>query len=315
MERIAVKTFSPIQFFAPLDFKSNLLFFDKIYIHHTTVSTLMRHRKLSQHQHSQEEYDLLVHNYRELEFLLQQDLVAEYKSQYDEFAYETPEECELEQWIDQEIKKLLKDQERIHGRWDYTQLPSPQQWKESLEMENRYFDLETRRNVLGLKRLGHREVYPLLATASSYRAKNKKQEVVAFLLQKFPVPNENTSWEQFLDFKKDPDVKSNYLALIQWINTAAAANRPVHEIEDEYNYLYDQYSRSVRLHRLKINVTIWEILVHAGMDLLTTLGATGIVKNLFAYRKEKIALLESELQLPGREIAYIHKANQAFGAR
>jgi hypothetical protein len=64
---------------------------------------------------------------------------------------------------------------------------------------------------------------------------------------------------------------------------------------------------------MKTSLTTWEMIVVGGLEVLAaTQGMPTFFKNLFSIGKTRISLLEDELKLPGKEIAYICKANQTF---
>lgn len=153
------------------------------------------------------------------------------------------------------------------------------------------------------------EAFPIYSYEPKYRDLGKKEEVLKFTLSKIPEPSENTSWEQIMDFRKNPENMTKYFRLIKWMNEVARKNIPLNEVEEEYKSLYLDYADQYRIHKMKANQGFLEILVTAGIDVLSDqLGIGTIRTSLFSIWKHHLNLIESESKFPGREIAYIYKA-------
>ena len=157
------------------------------------------------------------------------------------------------------------------------------------------------------------DAYPVFDQEPNYSEAGKKEQVFKFALSKIPQPDDGVSWEQIIDFKKDPNTMLKYYALIKWVNEVARENFTLSEIEEEYRYLYHDYAEQYRIHKMKYNQGLIEILISAAIDTLSASLGVGLVRtSLFSIWKNNISLLESEAKLSGREIAYIYKAQQIF---
>lgn len=176
-------------------------------------------------------------------------------------------------------------------------------------------DVSIRLDVLSLRKQTNSELYPFLRTHQSFQVQEKKSTVVQFLLNKIPQPTTDTSWEHILEFRADEDVKNKYLALINWINKVASSPASISDIQDEYEYLYNEYIKHFKLHKMKYNSSILEVLVTAGTGLLISLQSGEFIssfKNLLQLNLSHIKLLEEETKLPGKEVAYIYHLKQNF---
>jgi hypothetical protein len=157
------------------------------------------------------------------------------------------------------------------------------------------------------------DLYPLLNIFPKELDTHKKSEVLKFILSNFPQPNKDMSWDQLKDFKSDPDTMRKYYALTKWVNDVSKKDLQLHEIEDEYNYLYHEYSNQFRIHKLKYQHGFLEIITTAAIDIISgQLGVTGISTSIFNIWKQNINLLEAETKFTGREVAYIYKAKETF---
>ena len=175
-------------------------------------------------------------------------------------------------------------------------------------------DINVRMGILYLQAQNVHDVFPVLKNATSYRQTPVKQQAINVILNQLPTPSADVDLKQLLEFRSDADVHSKYLALINWINELGRTQKTASEIEDEFEYLYNQYLRHYELHKMKSNWTTLEVLVSTGLDALASLSSpVQVLKSMFAIRKSKISLMEEEMKLPGKEIAYIYKANETFG--
>lgn len=187
-------------------------------------------------------------------------------------------------------------------------------------------DIIVRMDALGLRKIYPDEFYPAVRTAESYVAtkedkkeniQEKRSDIIQFLLNDIPEPATNTPWEQIIDFRSDEDVKNRYLALINWVNKTSASSNSLSDIKDEYEYLYNDYIKHFKLHKLKYNNTILELIVTAGAGMLIALQSgqfASSFKNLLTMNLSHIKLLEEESKIPGKEIAYIYHAKQKFNS-
>lgn len=140
-------------------------------------------------------------------------------------------------------------------------------------------------------------------------------EVLRIVLNSMPIPTEETSWQQILDFKSDPSSKSKFIALRHWMHEVARAQLKPHEIEVKLQYLLDDYQQHFRLHKMKTTTgkleTVLTLIPGVAGDLLS-LRWGDAAQSLFKLRKGNLQLMESELALPSREIAYIARVREEF---
>lgn len=140
-------------------------------------------------------------------------------------------------------------------------------------------------------------------------------KVIGIVLKNLPVPSQQTPWEQILEYRGDPDSKSKFLALRDWTTKVAKSNLSNREIEDNLEYLLDQYSRHLDLHKMKTTRSTLETVVVTTAELLEnliTIKWSKAASLLFSIRKRKIELMEAESSSPGREVAFIRKAQMTF---
>lgn len=144
---------------------------------------------------------------------------------------------------------------------------------------------------------------------------SRRQEVVEVVVRKLPVPSAMTSWEKIIDYRQDPQSQRNLVSFRRWISKIVSSDLPTFEIEEEYEWLVNEYQAHMRLHKLKADMETLQTVVKIPLELLedlVKLRFSKIVEPFFALRKREILLMEAELNAPGREIASILEARDAF---
>jgi hypothetical protein len=136
------------------------------------------------------------------------------------------------------------------------------------------------------------------------------------VLHEFPRPDECVSWEQLLEFRNDPALRHDRLALRRWVATTATQTRSAVEIANELDFLQSEFAAHMRLHKIKVRRGVIETIVVGTASVLEDLAKFRwgkLAERLFTLRNQDIQLLEAEASAPGREIVYLIKARDKFG--
>ena len=177
-------------------------------------------------------------------------------------------------------------------------------------------DFSVRLDAISLRKLNSDEFYPGVRTSSSYLVPIEiKSNIIQFILNDIPEPDTNTPWEQIVDFRSDEDVKNKYLAVINWINKVSNSSGSLSNLKDEYEYLYHDYIKHFKLHKLKYISTTLELIVTAGAEMLLALQSGEFIsssQSLLQINLSYIKLMEEETKIPGKEVAYIYHAKNEF---
>ena len=155
------------------------------------------------------------------------------------------------------------------------------------------------------------EIIPIVDTF--YESKEtSKEKVYRFLLHSIPEPADSVPWEQIMDFKSDHDANRKYYRLINWINEVAKSGVPEQEAEDKYKELLYEYTAVFNAHKMVTNLGRIEWITKIATEI-ASLKFSKAHETLFSIFKEEANLLKAEGAFPGKEVAYIHKLNEAFG--
>lgn len=147
------------------------------------------------------------------------------------------------------------------------------------------------------------------------RFSSKKELVARIVLKNLPVPDGNTPLEQIVEYREDQSVKSSYLHLRRWMNKIANENLMANEIEEEIEWLCNEFLTYMQLHKIKASTQALEALIKSPLELLENLATfkfSKMVDPLFAATKQKIYLLEAEINTPGKEVSYLIKSKNSF---
>jgi hypothetical protein len=189
------------------------------------------------------------------------------------------------------------------------------------------FDYYTRGLSIQLRILEGLDTYPVLLGSippANQPNTSSVNDVIEITLKALPVPDEDTPWESIINFRNDSMAQKKFLALRNWINEVARMKLEPKEVAIKLEALISDYRHYMEIHRIKTRLDTLRTIVVADIGFITSgwlagLGAVPgiigmVVTPLYSIRQGRIALLEKELEAPGREIAYIVKAREEFSA-
>lgn len=157
--------------------------------------------------------------------------------------------------------------------------------------------------------VGHEnQVSPVDAAAT-------RADVLRLTLKSMPTPSDTTPWEAISEFRRDPDSIRKFLRLRKWINGVGRSNRPIHELETEFLELMFEYEEFLRMHSLRFTKGTMDVLVTTTAEVaedVAKLKLGKLAKAPFDIARNKVAVYDAEQKAPGREVAYIIKAQQHF---
>ena len=177
----------------------------------------------------------------------------------------------------------------------------------------------TRLIALQHRKIEGSDTIPLIATSpaeQNVELGSARGEVLQVVLRALPEPDQSTSWDDILEFRANEDAQRDLRRLRLWVNALAGSNRSPRDVTDELNDLYDRFTEHMRLHKMKINHGVFETFVTVTADVtenLMKLRLGNAARVLFSISQRRIAMMEAELQAPGREVAYIARAVTKFG--
>lgn len=159
------------------------------------------------------------------------------------------------------------------------------------------------------------QAVPMLNSTSSLRIgfsetvqQSKDVEIANLIINTFPEPTDEVTWEQVIDFRKDEKARFQLLELRKWMRKMTKDEIPLYEAREELEYLLYEYKQNYKLHKMKYRNGILSNIIKlplALMENLIKLKLEKSVDDLFSLTSQKANLLETELKIPGKEVAYI----------
>lgn len=285
------------------------LFYDNIYIGDGRFSIISDVSRLEMNEENQS----LFYENAVWRFLKDNDVVKTYPYFHDKFEGQDKEVQE----ITKQLEKLFQ-KEKTNG--NYPKNPNEEQL---VEMKKEYFQhffltqvLSIRLDTIHLRKLDDfSEYYPLLRSYDTLKSDDKKSKVIQFLLNNIPEPDYDTWWNHIIKFRTDEEIRNKYLALKNWINKISNSNLKLSEIREEYDFLYSEYLKHFKLHKMKFNYSTLEVIVNSTANFLENIASGNYVssiKDLFQFNIKNANLLQEEAKLPGKEVAYIYHSNEKF---
>ncbi|WP_417198084.1 hypothetical protein [Bizionia sp.] len=168
-----------------------------------------------------------------------------------------------------------------------------------------------------LNRFAVDDAFPLLETYNTIAIRNSvKTNVLEVVLNKLPIPNEDVSNEQIIEFRSDPDSRAKFNALRVWMQDISRKDYSHKEINERIEHLVYEYETHLRLHKLKFGHGSMRVFVTSALEVLenlATLKLSKVVDSIYSLQTKEINLLEAQLTAPGKEVAYIIDANNKLG--
>lgn len=306
MGKNAVIPFNWQDFLSKLRLKRPALLFDKIYVSDLDIKIKMG-RGLSMPNNLMAE-ELIKENLATIDYLIENGIINTYTQKFvsEIEAHEAQPLINKAKGLDKSMNEIITNEPVFLDVNDFSRL---------VHIQKELFGLRIRIDAIELTNKINEDVFPILKTVGMVSEENRKTQIANFVLENIPEPDESTSWEQIIEFRKDPEVRNKYLALINWINKVAASQSSLIDIKDEYEFLYNDYIKHFNLHKMKYNNGMLEVVVTVGAGLLTAFHSGHFAtpfKNLLKMQLSYVNLLQEEAKLPGKEVAYIYKVNQSF---
>lgn len=156
---------------------------------------------------------------------------------------------------------------------------------------------------------------PTLQLRSSLKQTQDFKTSINAVVEKFPIIDDEISWEELFEYKEDPEAKRKLRALRLFANDLSKSEYNFYEVEEKLNHLMNEYENQIKLHKLKIKYYKYDVLLTSTLGIIENaikLNFTEIGKNHLSLKKEKVDLLLSERNIVGNEIAYIVDTTDLF---
>jgi len=161
------------------------------------------------------------------------------------------------------------------------------------------------------------DAYPLYESLQGFSTSTNesREAVLRVVFSRIPSPLESTSWDEILEYRRDPESQRRFSALRVWVNNTVSKQAPINEVIEELEYLVAEFEAHIRRHKLKYEMTPFESVVSLS-SLGSEMAARSKMQELgkgFSIGMASSSLFpDSEFTAPGKELAYICATNARF---
>ena len=141
-------------------------------------------------------------------------------------------------------------------------------------------------------------------------------DVIALVLEKFPIPDASVSLEKIMEFRNNPINIELKVSLHRFMHLVVRSRMNYDEVSVELDYLINQYANAMAIAKMKYSYGFLELVIPATAEFLENLLAlkpSKAVNSILRIRKKRIDLFEAEQNAPGKDISLIIKARDKFG--
>lgn len=281
------------------DLKKDLLLYDKLGMLnlHTLLQSLHQYRK----------YPIFQNTLNEIEYLINQGLFIELTQLATKFAEKGSALFPTDDLGMADFIMKLK-----------TQMAETKNESEKEKLYWKIDELDTRlwSNIINANNESVLTI-PYLNDVSSFEITDTaKQKAYSIIHKLMPLPSDDTPWEKILEFKNDNDSQSKLFALKNWVNELPE-NMSTNEIEDKIKYLSNQYSESLKRHKISTRLVTFKTVINAlpkGISELIRLRFDKAIEPFFDIAEQQVNFtkFKEREELKGNELAYISLTKREF---
>ena len=313
MKRIGVKQ---IEVSTNNNLKRDIIFFDELILEQNNLDVTIEALKVVSNQIQVK--SLL----NDIELLQKNGLVQVRKLNDIEFPVKNHDSLE---GSDKHINSLLKIKElseiRVKAKdylMNYSDTPIKNPLNNRLTRLKNHQTLSTRllSNILNIYE-NQNMFTPIISEFHSDFGETSMQntKIIKVVLNKLPIIDKSTSWEQVLEFKSDTETNKKLLALKNWMTDLSSRNLHANEISEKIDHLLNEYESHLILHRLKYENGSLQMIITTSLEVLENIARlqfSKISKSIFSFQEKELQLMIAERSAPGRELAFLGIANTHF---
>ena len=183
---------------------------------------------------------------------------------------------------------------------------------EVLEMSMRVSTNVTRLTTSLLRKREHLDAYAVIPSEHSSLDQDDQgnHDVFKIVLPTLPVPDDDVTWQQILEYRNGPYPENKFAVVKNWISDVARGSFTPDEAEERLELLLNQYRTRLETHQMKTTTTTLEAFVVTTPDVLDRFRPSE--RALFSLEHRKLALLQGESTSAGSEVAYVIKTKPLF---
>ncbi|HSE21063.1 MAG TPA: hypothetical protein VLB68_05375, partial [Pyrinomonadaceae bacterium] len=142
-----------------------------------------------------------------------------------------------------------------------------------------------------------------------------QHDVVKIVINALPVPDQQVTWEQIVEYRSDPNSLNRFIDLRNWISEMARGKLTPLEVEEKLEPVLNRFHKQMEIHRIKTEPMRLEAFVVTSANVIQSLfryGGRTTPKGLCSIEHRKLSLLEGESTSEGSEVAFVLKTKSLF---
>jgi hypothetical protein len=111
------------------------------------------------------------------------------------------------------------------------------------------------------------------------------------------------------------ELRDKRWAFNRFLRTLATKKQSESEIRDEIEWMVNEYTKAMNIHRIKMSQSFIDVFVISPLEImedLVKLNWAKIAKGMLSVKKREVEMLEAEMKAPGKECAYVFDARKRF---
>lgn len=151
---------------------------------------------------------------------------------------------------------------------------------------------------------------PSLKDSASFELpQTTKEKAYSIIHNLIPLPSNDTPWEKIFDFNNDSESRRKLLSLKNWVNELPD-NIKYEELKDKIDYLINDYSESLKRHKIEGRLSSFKTIVKVIPTAVTELIRLKFDKAIDAFfsiaeQEVNFQRIEDRKSFIGNELAYI----------
>lgn len=153
------------------------------------------------------------------------------------------------------------------------------------------------------------------ATAPPEPQEARMAAAFALTLRALPMPSAQTSWQQILEFRADPESREAFLDLRLWLNDSLRQGLGPIDLQLRLESQLQRYERALKQHRIRCSLRRLQAIVTAPLSFaekVVKLQWSDAAKSLFEVATQELDFMKEEGQLANRDLRYLVLARDAL---
>jgi hypothetical protein len=133
-------------------------------------------------------------------------------------------------------------------------------------------------------------------------------DVVNLAIAGFPVIRDDVEWEKIRDFKNEDETKIKIMRFREFAKKISREKLTAIEAQEEIEWMLEEYKQHIKLAKMKYELGKIEGIFLTSLKFvenLLTFKPSEAFGSLYTIKKNRIELLEAELNSPGKEVALL----------